>query len=374
MAITGSRYELSYVPELDGLRGVAILVVMLFHANVSFLGGGFIGVDIFFVLSGFLITSLLIKEFEHTGSVSLKHFYMRRILRLGPALLLLLVVFCIVGFIFLGEEKAIANLVDALIALAYLSNWARAFDLHPPDFLGHTWSLSIEEQFYILWPIVLVTLLRINKNRWVVVFFAAVVALISWFLRILMAMNDVSVERLYNGLDTRADALMVGCVLGILTSSRLISERAKDILAQWLKYVALSFMICLLGFFVFSEWQDLRMYYFGFFAVELFAVTLIFDIMINKKSMIGKILAMRWLVWVGSISYGLYLWHYPIFRTMIALGYNDWAVIFIGTFVTFAIATSSYYFLERPILKFKKSYDSIIPDKKYCSTNILVSS
>ena len=348
MAITGSRYELSYVPELDGLRGVAILVVMLFHANVSFLGGGFIGVDIFFVLSGFLITSLLIKEFEHTGSVSLKHFYMRRILRLGPALLLLLVVFCIVGFIFLGEEKAIANLVDALIALAYLSNWARAFDLHPPDFLGHTWSLSIEEQFYILWPIVLVTLLRINKNRWVVVFFAAVVALISWFLRILMAMNDVSVERLYNGLDTRADALMVGCVLGILTSSRLISERAKDILAQWLKYVALSFMICLLGFFVFSEWQDLRMYYFGFFAVELFAVTLIFDIMTNKKSVIGKILAMRWLVWVGSISYGLYLWHYPIFRTMIALGYNDWAVIFIGTFVTFVIATGSYYFLEDP--------------------------
>jgi len=363
MAMTNSRFKLAYVPELDGLRGVAILAVMLFHAGVPFLEGGFIGVDIFFVLSGFLITSLLIQEFDCMECINLQYFYMRRVLRLGPSLIFFLVVFCLLSLVALNKEKAIGNFIDALISLVYLSNWARAFMLHPPDFLGHTWSLSIEEQFYILWPIILLTLLRITKNRWYIVFTAALVALFSWLLRIYFAMSDVPTERLYNGLDTRADALMVGCTLGVLISSGLISEDVKGYLSKWLVAIAPFSMICLLAFSILSKWQDPRMYYLGFFVIELLTVALVLDILVSKRSIIGKVFAMRWLIWVGSISYGLYLWHYPIYRTMLALGFNRLAVILVGTFVTFVVAACSYYFLERPILKFRKSFTYTMPNK-----------
>ena len=361
MVIVNNHFKLSYVPELDGLRGLAIIIVILFHANVSFFSGGFIGVDIFFVLSGFLITSLLIQEFDSTGTIKLNYFYMRRALRLGPALLLLLITFCILSFLLLNEEKATRNLIDALISLVYLSNWARAFNFHPPDFLGHTWSLSIEEQFYILWPIILLLLLRAKKkNRLHIICFAAMAALVSWLLRIYFVMSDVPLERVYNGLDTRTDSLMVGCVLGVLISSRLISEKVKDALSRWLKYIAPFSMVLLLFLSFTSNWQDNRIYYLGFFVVELLVAILILDIIINKNSMARKILAMRWLVWVGSISYGLYLWHYLVFRTMFALGFNGLMVVLLGTFVTFIIAICSYSFLERPMLKFKKPFNHIM--------------
>lgn len=363
--MTDNRFKLPYIPELDGLRGIAILDVMLFHSEVPFFKGGFIGVDIFFVLSGFLITSLLIQEYDRVGFINLKHFYMRRLLRLGPALLLLLVAFCTISFIFLSEEQAVANLVDALIALAYLSNWARAFDFYPPDFLGHTWSLSIEEQFYILWPIILLILLRVNRNRWHIFFFSVMVAFMSWLLRVCFTMSDVSVQRLYNGLDTRADALMVGCALGILISSGLVSGQVGGLLSKSIKYTAPVAILCFLGFSAFAEWQHGGMYYFGFVAVEFLAIILVLDILINKKSIIGKILAMRWLVWVGSISYGLYLWHYPIYRTMFALGFYRWTVVLAGTFVTFIIAAISFYFLERRVLKFRKSFVCETPNMNY---------
>jgi peptidoglycan/LPS O-acetylase OafA/YrhL len=358
-----SRFKLAYVPELDGLRGVAILAVMLFHAEVPFFEGGFIGVDIFFVLSGFLITSLLIQEFDCMSYINLKYFYMRRVLRLGPSLIFLLVVFCLLSFVVLNNEMAIDNLIDALISLVYLSNWARAFMWHSPDFLGHTWSLSIEEQFYILWPVILLTLLRIKKNRWCIVITAALIALFSWLLRCYLVMGGVPAERLYNGLDTRADALMVGCTLGVLISSDLISEDVKGCLSKWLIAIAPFSMVGLIAFSILCKWQDPSMYYFGFFVVELLTVALVLDILVSKRSIIGKILAMRWLIWVGSISYGLYLWHYPIYRTMLALGFNRLAIILVGTFVTFVVAACSYYFLERPILKFRKSFIYTTPNK-----------
>lgn len=358
----------SYVPQLDGLRGAAILSVIIFHAGAPFLRGGFVGVDVFFVLSGFLITSLLIKEFDTTKSISLKNFYVRRILRLGPALLLLLTVFCLLSVVLLSEEKAIRNLVDALISLVYLSNWARAFSIHPPDFLGHTWSLSIEEQFYITWPIILLLLLRRTTNRWHIVTFATFVALTSWFVRIHLAMNEASAERLYNGLDTRADTLMVGCTLGILLSPGLLKQSRKT-LSKWLVIAAPLSAITLLAFSILSNWRDLWMYHWGFFVVELLTSVLILDIYLNPRSIIGQLLSMRWLVWIGSISYGLYLWHYPIFRTMKAFGFDVLTVFTVGSITTFFVAACSYYLLERPFLKFKERFTHVTPNKSIQSTS-----
>lgn len=206
-------FQLKQSPALTGLRGGAVLLVMLFHADVPMLRGGYIGVDIFFVLSGFLISSLLIEEFHASGTINIKHFYIRRLLRLAPAVLLLLAIFSLLSFLFLSPERSSRNLIDALIALTYMSNWARAFSIHPPDYLGHTWSLSIEEQFYIFWPLTLVLFLRLSPRLSHVAVLILAIALASAGLRIFLLAEGASFFRLYNGLDTRADALMIGCAL-----------------------------------------------------------------------------------------------------------------------------------------------------------------
>lgn len=356
-------FKLIYVPELDGLRGVAIIFVMLFHFEVPLFEGGFIGVDIFFVLSGFLITSLLVQEFDRIGRINLQYFYIRRVLRLGPSLICLLVIFCLISFIVLDRKEAIDNLIDALISLVYFSNWARAFMLHPPDFLGHTWSLSIEEQFYILWPIALLMLLRIVNDRRYIIIISIFIALCSWCLRSYLVIDQAPVERLYNGLDTRADALMLGCALGVLISSRLMTENARRYLSKSLMIIAPCSMIGLLALAIFGRWQDPAMYFFGFFAVELFTVVLILDCLIDNQSIIRRFLKIKWLVWTGSISYGLYLWHYPIYRVLSALGFSPLSVVLIGISITFAIAACSYYLLEKPILKLKKGFFDTVPIK-----------
>jgi peptidoglycan/LPS O-acetylase OafA/YrhL len=345
IAVRRDSNYLGYVPALDGLRGAAIISVMIFHTGAcclkggaTYLNGGFIGVDIFFVLSGFLITTLLIQEFDGYGSVNLKNFYIRRALRLGPALVALLIVFCLVSFVALNKEDANSNYTDAIISLFYLSNWARAFSIHPPDYLGHTWSLSIEEQFYIFWPIILLTMLRVSKKRLHVVYFAAAIALLSWVLRVLLQMDSTPPVRIYNGLDTRVDTLMVGCTLGILFSSGLVSDNAKKILQKLLIVIAPVSVAILLAISMRGDWRDPRMYYLGFVVVELMTAVLVVDVLVNPQSIVRKFLSMKWLVWIGSISYGLYLWHYPIYRTMDDLGFHFWTIITVGSLVTFIVA------------------------------------
>lgn len=165
-----TRTKLGFVPALNGLRGVAILLVLGNHIPLrqykSLLPAGFVGVDIFFVLSGFLITTLLMQEFNKTGSVSLKNFYIRRALRLGPALLVMLAVICALSFALFDRARARENCMDALIALFYCSNWVKALSLshNGLGIVAQTWSLSAEEQFYIVWPLLLLTLGPVDKK------------------------------------------------------------------------------------------------------------------------------------------------------------------------------------------------------------------
>src|SRR5262245_60440887 len=189
---------------------------MLYHSGVSrgaelVLPGGFIGVDVFFVLSGYLITALLVVEWEQDGRISLPHFYARRALRLLPALSLLLLAYLAVGWWLTKGWQAL--LVNAGIVLFYAANWARALGRDLP-ILGHTWSLSIEEQFYLLWPPIVVVLLRLGLTRRGLAAVALGGALLAAAARVALGLAGASFQRLYNGLDTRADALLVGCFLG----------------------------------------------------------------------------------------------------------------------------------------------------------------
>ena len=345
-----------FIPELNGLRGVAILGVMLFHAGIPIFQGGFIGVDIFFVLSGFLITRILVNEFEHWKAIDLKIFYIRRILRLAPALVVMLLLYCLASLIFLPKEIARENYVDALIALTYCTNWAWAFNIHPPTDLSHTWSLAIEEQFYVLWPIFLFTILRVFKRRRISVAITIVIALLSWLARVYMTLSGSYAQRLYSGLDTRADGLMLGCAIGIVLSSKSFDMAIFQKWSNGLAAASLLSITGLIGLAIYGRNMQPLMYYAGFTLVELFTAVLLLDVVLNPHSMTKRLLSGRWLVWVGTVSYGIYLWHHPIYRVLQTLGMNELLVFLVGSLLALLVAAISYQFIESPILKQKKHF------------------
>ena len=352
-----AHFSLGYIPALDGLRAFAVGAVMLFHAGLPLVSGGFIGVDIFFVLSGFLITSILLREYEKHGRISLKNFYMRRILRLLPALVLMLLVFVAFSAVYGDVETLWTHTIDALIVLFYSANWARAFNIHPPDFLGHAWSLSIEEQFYLLWPLTLMAILSFGRTRRDMLLIILGLALFAWGLRSYMLSQGVAIDRLYNGLDTRADALLLGCVVGVLLSTPSFIQKIEHPLAlACIKHVAPVAGASLMWIGMTIHWQSPHLYYWVQCLIELLTALIIIDVVASPQSLVRGLLERKWLVWMGSISYGLYLWHYPIFRLMFILEYSSGEVLLLGSLLTFGVASLSYYLLEQPILRKKKNF------------------
>lgn len=347
--------RIKYIPALDGLRGLAILSVLVYHLPTPWLEGGFIGVDIFFVLSGFLITSLLVSEFDRCGSVSLRNFYIRRALRLGPALIVLLMSYCLISFFFCSSQQAERNYIDALIALTYMSNWARAFLIHSPTLLGHTWSLSIEEQFYIIWPVILLLLLRFAKRQQVVVAALALAAL-SFGLRVYLLAHGASLARLGNGLDTRLDGLMLGSALGVAWVSGMLApyeSKLSRMLVLMTPLALMYLMFLLVTTTTLSPW----MYQYGYLMVELLTIILILDVLMSPESWFKAVLETRVLVWFGMISYSLYLWHYPIYRWLPAFNLNTEEVIIIGSLLSLPMAWLSYLVIEQWGQKRKKDFD-----------------
>jgi peptidoglycan/LPS O-acetylase OafA/YrhL len=220
--------KLGYQPALDGLRGIAVLSVLLYHGEVSWMDGGFLGVSTFFTLSGFLITSLLLAERSRTGRIDLGAFYVRRLRRLLPAALL-----CLAGIVVFGATVASASQLvdlrgDVISALAYVANWRLVLsgssyaDLFTaPSPIQHFWSLAIEEQFYLVMPLVVIGLLALGKGSWR--FLAGALALLvaaSIALSVLLGLTGASDDRIYFGTDTRAAELLVGALLAVLVSIR----------------------------------------------------------------------------------------------------------------------------------------------------------
>lgn len=347
------KSKLRYIPELDGLRGVAILMVMGVHGMLPFMKGGFIGVDIFFVLSGFLITTILIQEHDFYNSIDLGKFYLKRFLRLMPALLLLLITVSIAGFFLLSEDLAKANLKSALISLVYLSNFEKMTDLFSSVFLGHTWSLAIEEQFYILWSLLLVVLLRFIKSRKRIVYIVLSLAFLSWMLRVLYLQIGMSRTRVYFGLDTRMDGLLLGSALGIFLASELLSEIRRKQVAQYLRLLTPFSFGLLIYIGIALNQRNPQTYYWVIALVELLVAILILDVFISKHSFMRQLLSKEPLVWIGKISYGLYLWHFPIYMGIIFFGLNTRLSMVYGTAVASLIAIFSYYFVEQRFLKIK---------------------
>ncbi|HAF21623.1 MAG TPA: hypothetical protein DCK93_01730 [Blastocatellia bacterium] len=343
----GSRH----VPELDGLRGIAILSVIVHHQLTPFsLSGGFLGVDLFFVLSGFLITGLLGAEFEQSKTISLRNFYMRRVLRLGPALLLYLIACLLVTYHtqLLGtfqELKLIA------IALAYSTNWRMAFgwdaSLDPTAII---WSLSIEEQFYLVWPVLLSGCLALKLKRRFIVGGLVVVILAIAIRRYWLLSSGANFTRLYYGTDTRADALLTGCLLALLPMKD-VSIRNKKLLGL----VSLLSASCFLYLLRRSNFTDEFLYGGGFSLIALMAGVVILVAADSPPRILSAVLQTRLLRCFGKISYGLYLWHWLVVRStsFYYLGYwEPWAKLVLAI----GISSASFCLIERRFNRLKTQF------------------
>lgn len=364
--------SLGYRAWLDGLRGVAILCVVVFHLNHSVYDGrpmigdyvglpqGYLGVDIFFVLSGFLITSLLLEEWARSGSISLKRFYMRRALRLLPALIVFLGVMVLFALFTMPEPAAIQVYRTSLYALFYSVNWVSALSLDSVALsLAHTWSLSIEEQFYLLWPLLLWALLRfeIGRRKIVGLVVAGIVLIVAH--RLILFSGSTTVARVYAGTDTRADSLLIGCVCAMLITWRMLPE------ARWFRTI--NGVLAFAGIIVIELYLTAHMpgtlksltsvFNLGFTIFGLSVAALLVYLMTTPPQIAMRILENRPLVWIGRVSYSLYLWH--LFAVVIARAIgpsSPHAVALLSVAIAMLIAAATYYWIELPFLRLKSRF------------------
>lgn len=336
---------LSYNPRLDGLRAIAVLMVVFHHYRIPGFNGGMYGVDIFFVLSGFLITQILIKGQQQKQSLFL--FYWRRFLRLMPALAFLCFGFLIFSFVSGGLIPPRYAITDIFASLFYMSNWTRAFTIGVPAILGNTWSLAIEEQFYLIWPLLFLFLTSKNKSKNVllITFF---IFLISATWGIYADYIGIVTERVYNGFDTHCSGLILGCCLALLNQFTLGEKIFKSIAKFWL--LATISLICLVIFIQSGIGTALPS-----LAASLIAAILIITACYNPTSLLGKILEKKSMVSVGKISYSLYLWHYPIWLILYSYAWSWNAITWIGIPLSFLMATISYHLIEKNMLRYRDS-------------------
>ena len=348
-----------HLPGLDGLRGLAVIGVLLFHGGFTWAKGGFLGVSTFFTLSGFLITNLLVREFDTSSTIALGRFWTRRFRRLLPAAL---VAIALVGVIWwrIGTPAQLDGLrADMLGALAYMANWrfysagtSYADLFSAPSPLQHFWSLAIEEQFYLFFPPIVWGVMRVGGRR-----------LLTWLLVIAVAASvglelwlGNNIDRVYYGTDTRAAELLLGCLLAVWWSGRRARPTGRHALAEDGRTITavadVAGFVALLA--MFGAWfavsqTSTRLTHGGFPVYALGTTVIIYAA--TRPGLVSRVLAVPALRWAGLISYGLYLYHWPIFlfidkdRT----GLSTVPLFAVRMAVTTAIALASYFLLEQPI-------------------------
>ena len=338
--------HLGHRAVLDGMRGFAVLAVLACHLNLPHTSGGALGVDIFFVLSGFLITSILCEEWSTFGEIRLGQFYLRRILRLYPALLLM--VGC-VSFISPAKTYLISS-------LTYSTNWILALKLAPFNLeLGHTWTLAIEEQYYLLWPPILILALRIFKPR-KAVFIPVLLALISIFIRWKLCAQGSDFWRINAGTDSHADGLFLGSALGMIYTFGLFPS------SQYIRKISLILFIGLSGYLLFTIviqiMPEMNLSKVGAPLVGCTSLLFIVLTVIHPVNGLVKIFEFKPLVWVGTISYGLYLWQVPILVLckFENLGIPSGISSLIKVILIFLVTIFSYRYIEKPVLQFKRQF------------------
>jgi peptidoglycan/LPS O-acetylase OafA/YrhL/lysophospholipase L1-like esterase len=349
--------RLAYMPALDGVRAMAVAAVLLYHGDVSWARGGYLGVDAFFVLSGFLITSLLLAEWRGDGRIALSAFWARRARRLLPALFLVLAAVAAYGAVIAAPAELAHLRSDGLSALGYVANWGQIFShqsyfesFAAPSPLRHTWSLAIEEQFYLVWPLLVAGVLRWRRGSirsLGAVTGALLAASAAWM--IVLYKPGVDPTRVYYGTDTRAQSLLMGALLAMLLTRvrRPLGANA----TRALHAGALVAGLWLVWIWVHTSEEAGWLYRGGFTLCALLVAIVIASVTRPEPGPLGVFLSVRPVRWVGQVSYGLYLWHWPLYVVISheRTGLVGVPLLAVRLAATFATATASFYLVERPI-------------------------
>jgi peptidoglycan/LPS O-acetylase OafA/YrhL len=347
--------RLPYLPGIDALRAIAVLAVFLYHAGVGWMPGGFLGVDVFFVISGYLITSLLLSERRRTGRVRLGQFWLRRARRLLPAVGVLIAVTMIVAAI-VEPDRLTELRGDAISSLAYIANWHFIFEhqsyfdqFQRPSLFRHLWSLSVEEQFYLFWPLAFaggMSLLGRKRLALGVLAGAAASLVLMW---ILFEPTDAS--RVYYGTETHAAGLLIGVALALVWAPWQL-RRAKP--GRWCGPVLDAVGVVALGYLALSFLQvhdyDLALYHGGYLWIALAGAAVI-AVFAHPAARLGGLMARPALVWLGLRSYSFYLWHWPVLaltRPGLDVSLPRGILIPLQLLVVLALADLSYRFVELP--------------------------
>jgi peptidoglycan/LPS O-acetylase OafA/YrhL len=351
--------RLGYIPALDGLRALAVIAVLLYHADQKWIPGGFLGVDVFFVISGYLITCLLLSDFQQTHGIGLKRFWYRRARRLLPALFAMLFVVSLYAIFFLPDVLDQLR-GEVIAALTYVENWFLIFrDLSyfqsagRPPLLQHVWSLAVEEQFYLFWPLILMLVLTVwGKSRKALLIGVLCGVAASTLLMAILYHPYTDPSRVYYGTDTRVAALLLGAALAFVWAPwRLIGRTGRNA-GIVLDVVAVLSAIVLFWMFLNIGEFDTGLYRGGFLLVAIVSALLIAATVHPASRLVPKVLAVNVFLWIGVRSYGIYLWHWPIY--MVTRPHSDIPLTGIPLLVlrltlTFVVAALSYKYIEEPI-------------------------
>ena len=359
----GGRPSFGYQPALDGIRAFAVAAVLLFHAGIGFVAGGFLGVDAFFVLSGFLITSLLLTERLRTGRINLTRFWLHRARRLLPALLAMLLATVVAGHYLLDSDALGLLRADAYAALAYVANWRMIFRgtgyvaaTAAPSPLQHTWSLGIEEQFYWIWPLLIAGLLvwLAGRRARVVLLVFCLLGTAGSALLCARFFDPDSISRSYYGADTRAQALLIGAALAaVLTPTGARVPARHRGASRHLMLGALALAGAATTLWLWHAATDTARWMFdgGLTVAALATAFVIAHAVVSPRSPTARFLALPPLVALGRISYGVYLWHWPLFSFLTAdlTGLSRWPLLAVRLLGTFGLSLASYHLIEQPI-------------------------
>lgn len=338
----------SHLPALDGLRAVAVFTVVASHSNLPLRIPGDLGVSAFFVLSGFLITRLLVRERERTGEVSIRRFYLRRTMRIFPAYY----AFLLLSYALDARAGQLWSNTLLANALTYTVNYFNAFNHHPSTSVAHAWSLAVEEQFYLLWPLAFVILATRGRRALVTGVSLAAVAAVAWRSWLFLGVH-VDPSYVYNAFDTRLDNLAVGCLLALAVDYDTVVDAARKVaMRSWFPIVTLALLLT-------SRIATPESYHYsiGFTVDALLVATLIVQLLQLYRTRLWSWLEWPTIRYLGAISYPIYLYHQWGASVGRRIAGDAHAFEFAaGVIATIALASGSYYVIERPFLRLKARY------------------
>lgn len=350
-----------YIPAIDGLRAVAVIAVMLYHLGFSWIPGGFLGVDLFFVISGYVITRLLLDSIQRSGGLDLRAFYKARIRRLFPPLVFM--IFMTVIYIGIWAPETMRRFVsDSPFALLGGMNWWLVFrhtdyfdTISRPPLLQHTWSLGVETQFYLIWPLILLLVLR-QFGKAKIPGAALFIAAISGIALLLVsfevdAANASQVSHVYFGTDTHSIGLFLGAALAVSWVPQNLQEQVNRRAQDFIDGIGVFGFVGLLGTFLLVNENDPTLYKLAFPLAGLFGCAILTSI-VHPASRFAPVLSSKVAVWIGERSYAIYLWHWVVFqltRPAVDLEGSTWALYTLRILVVFALADISLRLVELPV-------------------------